>query len=67
MFCFFRDKVKTVIVETFAGPADKGLFSASVQNTLYLAEKGALAQIPQVRFGAGHQNYQCQVGTFGQY
>ena len=23
-----------------------------MQNTLYLAEKGALAQIPQVRFGA---------------
>ena len=37
-------------METFAGPADKGVFSPSVQNTLYLAEKGALAQIPQVLY-----------------
>ena len=40
--------MKTVIIDTFAGPAEKGSFSPSVQNTLYLAEKGALAQVPQV-------------------
>lgn len=42
------ETVKGIILETFAGPADKGVFSPSVQNTLYLAEKGALAQIPQI-------------------
>lgn len=42
------ETVMSVILKTFAGPADKGEFSPSVQNTLYLAEKGALAQIPQI-------------------
>lgn len=31
-----RDAVQTALVQTFAGPADKGVFSPSVQQTLYL-------------------------------
>ncbi|XP_033732455.1 uricase-like isoform X2 [Pecten maximus] len=40
--------VKKVILETFAGPAHEGVFSPSVQNTLYLTEKHVLARIPQI-------------------
>lgn len=36
------------IIKLFAGPADKGLFSPSVQNTLYLIEKLALDSVPEV-------------------
>lgn len=36
------------ILEKFAGPPDTGVFSASVQNTLYIAGKAAIARIPQV-------------------
>jgi len=40
--------VKDCILDAFAGPADTGIFSPSVQNTLYLAEKKVLERIPQM-------------------
>lgn len=49
-FCFDRawETVKNIVLEVFAGPADKGIFSASVQNTLYLIARSSLAAIPQL-------------------
>lgn len=49
-FCFDKawDVVKATIIEKFAGPADKGVFSASVQNTLYISARAAIARIPQI-------------------
>lgn len=40
--------VKGIILDTFAGPAATGVFSPSVQNTLYLTERNVLSTIPQV-------------------
>ncbi|KAK4879890.1 hypothetical protein RN001_008036 [Aquatica leii] len=40
--------IKNCIFDKFAGPPDKGIFSPSVQNTLYLAEKMALDKVPQI-------------------
>ena len=48
MFSDYRDTVKDSILKVFAGPADKGVFSPSVQNTLHLAEKLVLDSIPEV-------------------
>jgi len=44
----FRNTVRDTIMEVFAGPSDHGVFSPSVQLTLYDTEKLALARIPQV-------------------
>nr|CAD7462646.1 unnamed protein product [Timema tahoe] len=43
------DIVKECILDKFAGPPEKGVFSPSVQNTLYLTEKMALDKVPQIR------------------
>lgn len=40
--------VKYCILKNFAGDLDRGIASPSVQNTLYLAEKDALEQIPEI-------------------
>lgn len=40
--------VKDCVIDCFAGPPDEGIFSPSVQNTLYLAERMALDKVPQV-------------------
>jgi len=40
--------VKDCILDAFAGPPDTGIFSPSVQNTLYLAQKKVLERIPQM-------------------
>ncbi|KAK3088514.1 hypothetical protein FSP39_020044 [Pinctada imbricata] len=40
--------VKTTILETFAGPAEEGIYSPSVQNTLYLTERSILVKVPQI-------------------
>lgn len=40
--------VKDCIMEKFAGPPDTGIYSPSVQNTLYLAEKCILDKVQQV-------------------
>ncbi|XP_069947052.1 uricase [Cherax quadricarinatus] len=37
-----------VINDKFAGPPDMGIFSPSVQNTVYLIQKTALEQIPEL-------------------
>ncbi|KAI7815677.1 uricase [Rhyzopertha dominica] len=42
------DSVKECILDKFAGPPDTGVFSPSVQNTLYLAEKMTLDKVPQI-------------------
>lgn len=42
--------VKKVIIDTFAGPPDKGAFSSSVQQTLYQAEELALNKVPQLGY-----------------
>ncbi|XP_065083643.1 uricase [Ochlerotatus camptorhynchus] len=47
-FDFCWNKVKQCILNTFAGETEKGIFSPSVQNTLYLAEKLALESIPEI-------------------
>ncbi|WAR30341.1 URIC-like protein, partial [Mya arenaria] len=47
-FCFDKAEiVKSTILEKFAGPPETGMFSASVQNTLYISGKAAIARIPQ--------------------
>ena len=40
--------VRDTILEEFAGPADTGLFSPSVQKTLYDTQKSTLTKIPQI-------------------
>ncbi len=50
--CFDKafDNVKKLIFEFFAGCPRRGLFSPSVQQTLYLIEKAALESIPQMEW-----------------
>jgi len=40
--------IQDTMLEVFAGPADKGIFSPSVQNSQYLTQKMVLERIPQV-------------------
>ncbi|CAG7828744.1 unnamed protein product [Allacma fusca] len=40
--------VRDCILDAFAGPPETGIFSPSVQNTLYLAQKKVLEEIPQM-------------------
>jgi len=40
--------VQDSMLEVFAGPADKGIFSPSVQNSQFLTQKMILEKIPQV-------------------
>lgn len=42
--------VKSTILEEFAGPPHTGVYSPSVQNTLYLAEQKILNSIPQISY-----------------
>lgn len=48
VFFSLRETVKHTILEKFAGPPDTGVFSASVQNTLYITGKAVVGRIPQV-------------------
>jgi len=41
-------KVLATVLEIFAGPADKGIFSPSVQHSQHLTQKLVLQRIPQV-------------------
>merc|ERR1739846_89445 len=41
--------IQDTMLEVFAGPADKGIFSPSVQNSQYLTQKMVLERIPQVK------------------
>ena len=47
-FNYFRLAVKNSVIDLFAGPPDTGLYSPSVQKTLYDIQKLALGKIPQV-------------------
>lgn len=40
--------VKDAILDKFAGPPDTGIYSPSVQHTLYQAEKVVLEKVPEV-------------------
>ncbi|KAL6260095.1 hypothetical protein P5V15_007634 [Pogonomyrmex californicus] len=40
--------VKNCIMQNFAGPPDTGIYSPSVQNTLYLTEKSILDKVKQI-------------------
>jgi len=40
--------VKDCVLDAFAGSPETGVFSPSVQNTLYLAQKKVLEMIPQM-------------------
>jgi hypothetical protein len=48
---FHRKTVQECILEQFAGPPDTGIFSPSVQNTLYRAERMILDKVEQVSIG----------------
>lgn len=41
--------VKDAILDKFAGPPDTGVYSPSVQHTLYQAEKTVLEKVTEVR------------------
>ena len=43
-----RETVKSSILDVFAGPPDTGVFSPSVQKTLYDSQKLILSKVPQV-------------------
>ncbi|XP_059618145.1 uricase [Phlebotomus argentipes] len=43
-----HNRVMEIILKNFAGDADKGIMSPSVQNTLYVAEKEVLDVIPEI-------------------
>ena len=40
--------VRDTVLDVFAGPADTGIFSPSVQNSQYLTQKQILEKIPQI-------------------
>jgi len=47
-FCKAYNKIEKAILDIFAGPAGPGIYSPSVQNTQFLAQKFVLDEIPQV-------------------
>jgi len=47
-FCKAFNVAENAILEVFAGPADKGIFSPSVQNSQFLTQKLILEKVPQV-------------------
>ncbi|KZS21625.1 uricase [Daphnia magna] len=49
-YCKAWNTVKDSILSVFSGPADKGIFSPSVQNTLHLTEKLVLDSIPEINY-----------------
>jgi len=42
------DTVQAAILDNFAGPADNGVFSASVQNSQNLTQRSILEKVPQI-------------------
>lgn len=48
-FTDIHNTIKKVTVETFAGPADKGVYSASVQQTIHQIGKVVLDRFPVIR------------------
>lgn len=49
-FLCFRDAVRDIVLEKFAGPYDKGEYSPSVQKTLCDIQVLSLSRVPEVRF-----------------
>jgi len=49
-FCKTWNQVKDTILKVFAGPADVGIYSPSVQNTLHITEKLVLDTIPEINY-----------------
>lgn len=47
-YLYNRQAVLDVILGEFAGPADTGVFSASVQYTQYVTTKSVMKKVPQV-------------------
>uniref|UniRef100_A0A7S4JP02 Uricase n=1 Tax=Paramoeba aestuarina TaxID=180227 RepID=A0A7S4JP02_9EUKA len=47
-FSKIADNVMELVIKTFAGPADKGVYSSSVQQTIYEIGKQALKSIPEI-------------------
>jgi len=47
-FCKAYRTVEKAILDIFAGPVNTGIYSPSVQNTQFLAQKFVLDEIPQV-------------------
>ena len=45
---YFRQIAKSTVLDVFAGPPHSGVYSPSVQNTCYIAEKLILDKVPQV-------------------
>lgn len=60
---FYRKTVQECILEQFAGPPDTGIFSPSVQNTLYRAERMILDKVEQVSIGQSPDFTGVFVGT----
>ena len=53
-FLCSREAVRSIVLEKFAGPSDKGEYSPSVQKTLYDTQVLSLSQLPQVCFVTCH-------------
>eukprot|EP00088_Acartia_fossae_P052184 TRINITY_DN5880_c0_g1_i13.p1 TRINITY_DN5880_c0_g1~~TRINITY_DN5880_c0_g1_i13.p1 ORF type:complete len:303 (-),score=65.14 TRINITY_DN5880_c0_g1_i13:87-995(-) len=47
-FCAIYSRVKNTILDVFAGPADKGIYSPSVQQTQFLTQKKILLANPEI-------------------
>ncbi|XP_023349409.1 uricase isoform X2 [Eurytemora carolleeae] len=47
-FCKAYSTVESTIIDVFAGPAYNGVYSPSVQNTQYEAQKSIMKKIPQI-------------------
>ena len=43
-----RDTVRSIVLQKFAGPYDKGEYSPSVQKTLYDIQVLTLGQVPEI-------------------
>jgi urate oxidase len=43
-----REQVRQAVLDEFAGPADVGIFSPSVQKTIYDTQKRAMTFVPQI-------------------
>lgn len=46
----FNSQVVQLIYEIFAGEPHRGIYSPSVQQSMYLMEKQALLQVPQMEW-----------------
>jgi len=47
-FCKTYSEVRNIVLDVFAGPADKGIYSPSVQQTQYLTQRKILLSTPEI-------------------